>query len=287
MVRIFGSEQALVAAMRADELDLAWDLVPSDAALLAKASFPSISTNPFFAEFYIGANVKVAPFDDLKVRQAIAYGLDRDRIVKQAFASFGTATCLPWRPDAPGLSAADNSYYTYDPAKARALFKAAGAPSKVVPIVVPAGNPVTEAITNIAEYDLTKIGFKVKVQQVQQAQFAQLLSGATIPGLWVNSVGQCDLSIATVLLGNAPFKVTKNTSNVTAPEYVSLANKVIDASSDSEIATAQQALTKYVLEQAWHMTIGHVPYVSARTSKLSGVSATAGLAVDLTNAKLA
>ncbi len=287
-VRIFGSEQSLVAAMRADELDLAWDLVPSDAALLAKGeTFPSLSTSPFFAEWYVGANVRVAPFDDLRVRQAIAYGLNRERIATQAFASLGTATCLPWRPNAPGLTAADNTYYTYDPAKAKALFKAAGSPSTTVPIVVGAGNTITEAITNIAEYDLANLGFEVKVQQVQQAEFNTLLSDAKIPGLWINSVGQCDLSIATVLLGNAPFKVTQNTSNVTATEYVSLADKVIDASSDREIATAQQALTRYVLEQAWHMTIGHVPYVSARSPKLSGASATAGLAVDLTNAKLA
>ena len=287
-VRIFGSEQAMVAAMRADELDLAWDLIPSDAALLAKdGQFPSVSTSPFFAEWYLGANVKVAPLDDLTVRQAIAHALDRERIVRQAFASFGTATSLPWRPNAPGLTAADGTYYTYDPARAKALFERAGSPSTAIPIVVAAGNPITQAITDVAQYNLTAAGFQVKIQQVATAQFNTLLGAAKIPGLWINSVGQCDLSIATVLLGNAPFKVTGNTSNVTASQYVSLADRVIGAASAGEIATAQQALTRYILEQAWHMTIGHVPYVSARRPQLSGVSATAGLAVDLSHAKLA
>lgn len=286
-VRIFGSEQALVAAMSADELDLAWDLVPSDATRLAQGgSYPSVSTTPFFAEWYVGANVKVAPLDDVRTRQAIAYALDRARIVKQAFSDFGTATSLPWRPNAPGLTGADNTYYGYDPQKAKALFKAAGSPSTTIPIVTGAGNTITEAITNIVQFNLTGAGFKVKVKEVQETQFNSLLGDAKIPGLWINSVGQCDLSIATVLLGNAPFKVAGNTSNVTAQEYVSLADKVIRASTDAEIAATQQALTRYILQQAWHMTIGHVPYVSARTPKLSGVSATAGLAVDLTDAKL-
>jgi peptide/nickel transport system substrate-binding protein len=286
-VRIFSSEQALVSALRDNQIDLAWNLVPSDAALLAKGNqFPSASTAPLFSEWYVGANVTVKPFDDIRVRQAVAYSLDRERIVKQAFAGFGQASCLPWRPNAPGLTSADASYYTYDPAKAKALFKQAGSPSDTIPVVIGAGNTIAEAILNIVQFNLTAVGFKVKAQQVQATQYQTLLEDAKIPGLWVNAVGQVDLSVGTVLLGNAPFKITGNTSAVTAPEYTTLANKLIYASSDSEIAAAEQAVTKYILQQAWHMTVGHVPTVSARSPKLSGVGSTAGLALGLTDASL-
>ena len=85
-----------------------------------------------------------------------------------------------------------------------------------------------------------------------------------MPGLWIDSVGQGDPSIATVPFCNVPFKLTGNTSKVTAKEYVSLGNRMIQADGEEEIASAQRAFTRYVPEQARHMTIGHVPYVSAR-----------------------
>ena len=285
--RIFSSEQALVAALRANELDLAFNLVPRDAGLLAKGNaFPTVTSGKFFSEYYIGANVKAAPFDDIRARQAVAYALDRERIVKQAFAGFGQASCLPWSPTTPGLDPADATYYSYDPAKAKALFKQAGSPSHTIPLVVAAGNPVSAAILNIVQYNLTSVGFKVKATEAQSTDFQTELEDAKIPGLWSAPVAQVDLDIASVLLGNAPFKVTGNTSAVTAAEYATLSNNLIYASSPSAVKAATQAITKYILQQAWHLTIGHVPLTSAASSKLSGSSSTAGLALDLSQAKL-
>lgn len=287
-VRVFSSEQALVAALRANEIELAYNLVPSDGELLAKGNqYPSITSGNEFSEWFVGANVTAAPFTDIKVRQAVAYALDRERIVKQAFSGFGTASCLPWRPSTTGLTAADANYYTYDPAKAKALFKEAGSPSQTIPILVSAGNPISAAILNIVEFNLNAVGFKAKGSEVQATQYAADLQDAKIPGLFVSSVGQVDLSIATVLLGNAPFKIAGNTSAVTASEYKTLANDLIYAASDAKIASATQAITKYILEQAWHLTVGHVPIVSAGSPKLSGVETTAGLNLDLAKAKLA
>ena len=286
-VRVFASEQALVSAMRTNEVDLAWNLVPSDAALLAKGgSFPSFTTGAEFSEWYVGANVTAAPFTDIKIRQAVAYALDRDRIAKQAFAGLGTASCLPWRPSTPGLTAADANHHTYDPTKAKQLFKEGGAPSDTVPILISAGNVVGEAIGNIVQFNLSAAGFKVKVSDVQATQYQTDLEDAKIPGLFVSSVGQVDLSVGTVLLGNAPFKVSGNTSAVTAPQYKQLADKLIYASSDAEAAKATQAVTQYILEQAWHLTVGHVPTVSAHTPKLTGLSNTAALNLDLAGARL-
>jgi peptide/nickel transport system substrate-binding protein len=287
-VRIFGSEQALVSALRANEVGLAWNLVPSDASLLAKGgAYPSVTTAPLFSEWYVGANVKSPPFDDVRVRRAVAHALDRERIVKQAFAGFGTASCCPWPTSLPGLSASDDTYYTYDPGKAKALLKQAGGPpSQTFSVVIGAGNAIAEAILNIVQYNLSAIGLNVKAQQVQNTAFQQQLQKASIPGLWVNAVGQVDLSIGAVLLGNAPFKITENTSNVTDPRYVALANRLIYASSSAEIASATAGVTDYVLQQAWHMTVGHVPTTSARVPGLSGATSNAGLSLQLTSAKL-
>lgn len=287
-VRVFSSEQALVAAARTNEVDVAWSLVPSDAALLTQGGkLASHTTGEAFAEWYVGVNVKTKPFDNLLVRQAIAYALDRDRITQQAFAGFGTATCVPWSTSLPGLSSSYNTYYSYDPAKAKALLKQAGALGASAPIAVGAGNEVAAAISNIVEYNLSQAGFAPKLSQVPATTYQTQLQKASIDGLWINNVGQSYLSAGTVLLGNAPLKVTGNTSNVTAPEYVELADNLIYASSDAQIASANQALTKYLLDQAWHITVGRAPGVAVTPTGFTGWETSGTSGIVLTSAKLA
>lgn len=287
-VRVFASEQALVSAARTGEVDVAWNLIPSDAALLTQGGkLTSFTTGEAFAEWYVGVNVNTKPFDNVLVRQAIAYAVDRDRITKQAFAGFGTATCVPWSTSLPGLSSSDDTYYSYDPAKAKALLKQAGALGVTAPLATPAGNEVAGAIANIVQYNLSQAGFTPKLSQVQATTFQTQLQAASIDGLWISNVGQSYLSVGTVLLGNAPLKVTGNTSNVTASEYVDLANKLIYASSDSQIASANRALTTYLLDQAWHITVGRAPAVGVTPSNLTGIATSGTSGIVLANAKLA
>jgi len=287
-VRVFGSEQALVSAARTGEVDVAWALVPSDAALLTKSGkLASHTTGEAFAEWYVGVNVKSKPFDDVLVRQAIAHALDRDRITKQAFAGFGTATCVPWSTSLPGLSGSDDTYYNYDPAKAKALLKQAGALGASAPIAIGAGNSVAAAVANIVEFNLSEAGFKPHVSQVQSTTYQAQLQAASINGLWINNVGQSYLSPGTVLLGNAPLKVTGNTSNVTDPQYVKLADNLIYAASDADIAAANRALTTYMLDQAWHITVGRAPTVAVTPASLTGFQTSGTGGVVLTSAKLA
>ena len=75
-------------------------------------------------------NVSRKPYDDVRVRQAIAYAIDRDAMVKTIFDGRGTSITgdvIPkswWSHDAK----ADGTY-TYNPDKAKELLKEAGYPN--------------------------------------------------------------------------------------------------------------------------------------------------------------
>lgn len=283
---VYSSETAMINALRASEIDLAYQLAPADAArLTTSGTYQALNSTPAYLEWYVGANVKVAPFDNLMVRQAVAHALDRERIVKQAFAGFGTTTCLPWSL-LPGIPKSYNDYYSYDPSKAKALLKQARVGSPEVTIVTGAGNSTASAILNIVQYNLSAIGLKVKAQTVPTAAFQQDLTNASTPGLWINSIGLTYLELGTVLLGNAPLKIGKNTSNVTDPQYAKLADAVVFANSPEEAAQANKALSHYVLDQAWHLTVGHTPTVSAAVKNLAGAAQDGENALSLTAAKL-
>ena len=286
-VNFYSSATALVNALRAGEISMAYNLVPSQVQLLVQGGqFAANTSNPAFAEYYLGVNVKAAPFDDVRVRQAVAYSLDRARILQEAFSGFGKQTCLPWAATLPGIPDSYANFYGYEPAKAKQLLKEAGLNKPTVTITTGAGNTTTAAILNVVEYNLSQSGFNVNSQSVAATTFQADIAQANIPGLWINNVGQTYLDIPTVLLGNAPFEIGANTSNVTDPRYKQLADAVVFAKTTAQQAKANKALSQYVLNQAWHITFAQAPITSAIVKSLTGVSSTGQSALSLTSAKL-
>jgi ABC-type transport system substrate-binding protein len=75
--------------------------------------------------FYVGMNDTYPPFDNEKVRQAIAMGIDRDRIVK-TFYPPGSSVATHFTPCSIPGGCEGPEWYKFDPAAARALLKEAG-----------------------------------------------------------------------------------------------------------------------------------------------------------------
>jgi peptide/nickel transport system permease protein/peptide/nickel transport system substrate-binding protein len=85
-----------------------------------------VSSTPTIADYHLLFNYKREPLNNVKVRQAVNYALDREGFNKAALMGLGVPaqTMLP-----PGYWAHDpayDNYYTHDPDKARALLKEAG-----------------------------------------------------------------------------------------------------------------------------------------------------------------
>ncbi len=77
--------------------------------------------------FYIGMNNTYAPFDNVKVRQAIAMGIDRQRIVDN-FMPPGSSVASHFTPCSIPNGCVGPEWYTFDAAAAKALLAEAGFP---------------------------------------------------------------------------------------------------------------------------------------------------------------
>jgi peptide/nickel transport system substrate-binding protein len=88
----------------------------------------AIANQPSNNLAYLALNVEKKPFDQLGVRQAIAYAVDTTAIAKGLYAP-GTLVAGNWTP--PGMLGENPSVKPYlrDVAKAKALLKAAGLPN--------------------------------------------------------------------------------------------------------------------------------------------------------------
>jgi peptide/nickel transport system substrate-binding protein len=77
--------------------------------------------------FYIGMTNTFAPWDDVRVRQAIAYGIDRQRIVDNFYPA-GSEPASHFTPCAIPNGCVGDAWYEFDAAKGRELLAEAGFP---------------------------------------------------------------------------------------------------------------------------------------------------------------
>lgn len=243
---------ALLSALRstAAQVGLALTLVDAQ-GLASDPAFQVIDSGGTIYPF--GVDVNVAPFDDVRVRQALQYAIDRDRINEQVFAGAGTPTDLFWSPTAPGVTEELATHYTYDPDKARELIEEAGATGADVPITVLA-QPLLQSEYEIIANNLTEVGLSPRAVPVDEATFNSMQNQGQMGPAFLLLHGQVGFG-ETTMLNSLPSLRANNPSHFDSPEYQELRNALIAAIDQDEIATATADLSEYMLEQAWTVPI--------------------------------
>jgi len=122
----YPDDTARVNALRAGDVDLIeyvpWQSIPTLKADSRFALYPG--TGPFMGIIF---NTTYKPFADPRVRQAFAYAIDRRAILNTAFSGQGRPIFgMPMTPNMVGYSKALDSYFKYDPQKAKSLLAEAG-----------------------------------------------------------------------------------------------------------------------------------------------------------------
>jgi peptide/nickel transport system substrate-binding protein len=126
IVRPISDTTARVQALQTGEVDFANNLTPQDAAVVKRSSNLKLQYRPAFNVGYVGMNQKFAPFNKLKVRQALMYGLDRKSVVGAFYGGQGQLADQFLPPLLEGFARNGVPQYTYNPTKAKQLLQEAG-----------------------------------------------------------------------------------------------------------------------------------------------------------------
>jgi peptide/nickel transport system substrate-binding protein len=123
--RVIPENSTRIAALLAGEVDIITE-VPADLVeRLKRAPGVQVKTVAGTRPIWMEMNVKQAPFDDPRVRQALNFAVDKDLLVRKVYNGLAQPLAGPLMPTNsyadPNLKA-----YAYDRAKALALLKDAG-----------------------------------------------------------------------------------------------------------------------------------------------------------------
>lgn len=131
---------------------------------------------------YMGFNLKHKPFDDVRVRKAINYAIDKQEIIDGVYLGLGINIASPYKPGTR-WSNPELKPYPYDVTKAKALLKEAGfVDSDGDGIVERDGKPFAfEIITNqnkereksavLIQRRLKDVGIDVQIRAIEWASF--------------------------------------------------------------------------------------------------------------------
>ena len=131
---------------------------------------------------YMGFNLKHKPFDDVRVRKAINYAIDKQEIIDGVYLGLGINIASPYKPGTR-WSNPELKPYPYDVEKAKALLKEAGfVDSDGEGIVERDGKPFAfEIITNqnkereksavLIQRRLKDVGIDVQIRAIEWASF--------------------------------------------------------------------------------------------------------------------
>ncbi len=124
----WGSESAQrLLELQSGTVDGIDNPAPDDFAVIERDSNLQLKPRPALNIFYIGMNNTYPPFDNEKVRQAIAMGVDRQRIV-DTFYPAGSEVASHFTPCSIPNGCVGDEWYKFDPAAGKALLAEAGFP---------------------------------------------------------------------------------------------------------------------------------------------------------------
>jgi ABC-type transport system substrate-binding protein len=132
--------------------------------------------------FYLGMNNTYPPFDNEKVRQAVAMSIDKQRIVDNYYPE-GSLAAEQFVPPAMVPGYVDGyKWYDYDPEAAKALLAEAGFPDgfevslsyrDVVRVYLPLPGKVAQELQS----QLAEVGIKVTLEPIESGEFLAAVAG--------------------------------------------------------------------------------------------------------------
>lgn len=271
------SSSTRVALLRSGEVDIVRDLLPTELKSLEGADGIVVDNfnESLFLLLFMMLNNKAEPFNDKKVRQAMAYAVPYNKIVSDVYQGYAS----PWK----GVISRDYPYFdasawTYgdggDLTKARELLEEAGhANGFSAELLVNSSEPVSEQVAILLQSSLRDIGIDLRLNKLASAAFTDRLTGKTYEGA---AVWQ-DLAL-TPDIGYNCFLYYRSTAFVNVMSYVSketdtLVDKLLTTMDGPEREATAKEFQRRIVEDSPAIFLAQPHYVVARRDRVKGITA--------------
>jgi peptide/nickel transport system substrate-binding protein len=211
---------------------------------------------------YIGFNTQVSPFNNVKVRQAVAYAINREKIINELLS--GQAKIAYSILPEESWAYTTGTKYVYDPAKAKQLLQEAGYKGELVKFSYASGNQAVNQYSQVIQSSLKDVGMNVELETFEPATLLDNLKKGLFQmntSIWIG--GNQDPIFYRDLFASTDFPEKKlngrNRARYSNPEFdrvIEEAVRTVDKSKARELyARAQEIVSSDLpLLPLWYPT---------------------------------
>ncbi|MGO0058878.1 glutathione ABC transporter substrate-binding protein [Brevibacillus fluminis] len=143
---------------------------------------------------YIGFNTQQKPFDDERVRQAVAHAIEKDAIIKGVYNNVGNRAVTALSPKMAGFNTKLEDY-NYDVNKAKELLAEAGYPNGFKTSIVTDDRKERINVAEVIQSQLKGIGIDLEIKVMEYGAYLDMTDKgqhAMFIGGWGNATGDAD-----------------------------------------------------------------------------------------------
>lgn len=252
VLRGIQNTETLQAAFQSGQTDIILQPSHQFAAQMKKDKKYTVLQPGGFGYDGVYMNLTEPPFDDPKIRKAVAQAMDRELIRKTL--NFGIPE-LGYSPYGPGMSVHQPvpNYPKHDPAAAKAAVAAYGKP---VTFTLQFNNsPSTQRLAQSLQEMWGQVGMKVELQPVDQNRIVQNMSSKQFVASLYRFTGRADAHINTYPFFHSKFADVTPSSN-----YGHYKNAKMDELLEAGVSTADPAKRKQIYGEIAKILAEDLPY---------------------------
>jgi peptide/nickel transport system substrate-binding protein len=206
---------------------------------------------------YLVFNTQSPPLNNAKVRQAIGYAIDRQKIVSDLL--FNQAAVADSVVPTQSWAFTPGTQYKYDPAKAKQLLQEAGYKNEPIVFKYSSGNTYVNQYSQVIQSALTDIGLNVQIETLEVNTIRQQLSQGQFQmytGIWIG--GNQDPIFLRDLFASSKIPGVSGATCCNRSRY---ANQQVDdlVQKAIDVTATDREQAKQLYGQVWQIVSNDVP----------------------------
>ena len=284
-----------VAMLQSGDAQFIWPVPTESIEALRGDSNVSVGQEEGIVVRYLMMNNQKAPFNDVRVRQAINYAINKDAycaVVKNGIATPATSIIGPAVQYYKG-----NDVYAYDIEKAKSLLAEAGYPDGFKTSIMCASTTANLKQCEFLQQQLAQVGIDVEINALESAVVNQKIQDVDVPGSeaevemyvigWSPSTGDADWGIRPLMAIESEPPMSYNICYYENEEVDQLLKDALATADDSKRAEAYAKAQDIIWEESPLVCLANDNNTWATSAKMVDAKLFPDNCLNLRNAKLA
>lgn len=209
-----------VSAVQAGDAQIMWSVPTESVDTLKGDSNVFVGMGDSIAVWYFFMNTQKAPFNDVKVREAMAYAINKEAYIQVVMNGYGSVATSMVGEEVQHYKG--NDPYSYDPEKAKELLKEAGYPDGFTTTLMYSNTTANQKKAEFYKQQLSEVGIDLELNGMESAVLNEKVQGADCAGAdsevecylsgWSTSTGDADWGLRPMLATESEPPMSYNVS---------------------------------------------------------------------------